>query len=268
MMKRIAFLALWALFLPMLAWAQASGAAHDYVLGAGDVLHISVYQNPDLSMDTRISESGSISYPLLGTVPLKGLTVGQAERRIEDGLRNGNFVKQPQVTIVITQVNGNMVSVLGQVNKPGRYPLAQAENRLTDMLATAGGIAPTGADTVVVVGTRDGKAFRKEIDLPSVFSADRKTPDFLLQNGDEIWVDRAPLIYIYGEVQRPGALPLMRHMTLIQALASGGGLTLRGTEKGITVHRRDANGVIQVLRPSMDDELQDGDVIYVRESLF
>ena len=268
MMKRIALLALWALCLPMLAWAQASGAAHDYVLGAGDVLHISVYQNPDLSMDTRINESGSISYPLLGTVPLKGLTVGQAEHRIEDGLRNGNFVKQPQVTIVITQVNGNMVSVLGQVNKPGRYPLAQAENRLTDMLATAGGIAASGADTVVVVGTRDGKTFRKEIDLPSVFAADRKTPDFLLQNGDEIWVDRAPLIYIYGEVQRPGQIRLERGMTLMQALAAGGGLTPRGTERGIQVRRKDAAGVTKVLELKLNDPLEPGDVVYVRESIF
>lgn len=270
-MRRHLFIALWALLLPVLAWAQKGGGAtgaQDYILGAGDVIHITVYQNPDLSMDTRINESGSISYPLLGSVPLLGLPVSQAERKIEDGLRSGNFVKQPQVTIVVTTVRGNQVSVLGQVNRPGRYPLEQAQNRLTDMLATAGGIASSGADIVTVVGTRDGKAFRTQIDLPSVFGPDKRSQDLLLQNGDVIWVDRAPVVYIYGEVQRPGINGLMRNMTLIQALATGGGLTMRGTEKGISVHRRDANGVVQVLHPSMDDMLQDGDVIYVRESLF
>lgn len=269
-MTRRWLLMLWVCLFPVWAWAQKSvtQGTQDYLLGAGDVLHVSVYQNPDLTMDTRVNENGTVSFPLLGSVQLAGLSVGQAERKLEDGLRNGNFVKQPQVTIIVTQVRGNQVSVLGQVNKPGRYPLEQAQNRLTDMIATAGGVAPTGADIVVVVGTRDGKAFRTQIDLPSVYAADRKVQDLLLQNGDQIWVDRAPLVYIYGEVQRPGAMSLMRNMTLIQALADGGGLTLRGTEKGISVHRRDATGAIQVLHPSMDDLLQDGDVIYVRESLF
>ena len=81
-------------------------------------------------------------------------------------------------------------------------------------------------------------------------------------------MERQPLVYIYGEVQRPGAMRLERSMTLMQTLASGGGLTQRGTEKGIRVHRRSADGKTQVLRPSLDDKMQDGDVVYVRESLF
>jgi polysaccharide export outer membrane protein len=81
-------------------------------------------------------------------------------------------------------------------------------------------------------------------------------------------VDRQPQIYIYGEVQRPGPIRLERNMTLMQALATGGGLTQRGTEKGIRVHRRDASGSVQAITPGMDDRVQDGDVVYVRESLF
>ena len=76
------------------------------------------------------------------------------------------------------------------------------------------------------------------------------------------------MVYIYGEVQRPGALRLERDMTVMQALATGGGLTLRGTEKGLRVHRRAADGTVQVLTPEMDDVLREGDVVYVRESLF
>ncbi len=81
-------------------------------------------------------------------------------------------------------------------------------------------------------------------------------------------VDRQPQVYIYGEVQRPGVLRLERGMTVMQALASGGGLTQRGTHKGLRVHRKTADGRIAVIEPTLDDSVQDGDVVFVRESLF
>ena len=140
--------------------------------------------------------------------------------------------------------------------------------RLTDLLAMAGGTAQGGADIVVVVGTRNGQPYRTEVDLPTVFAPGGTDKDILIINGDTAWVDRQPLVYIYGEVQRPGPMRLERGMTLMQSLASGGGLTLRGTEKGIRVHRKTADGKVRVITPTMDDRLLDGDVVYVRESLF
>ncbi len=248
--------------------SSASAASPEYRLGAGDVVRISVFQNPDLALEARLSDGGAISYPLLGTVQLGGLSVAEAERRIADGLRDGNFVRQPQVSVLVMQVRGSQVSVLGHVGKPGRYPIEAGELKLTELLAQAGGIAPTGGDVVVVVGTRHGQPMRIEVDVPGSFAGDARASDIVLHNRDTIWVDRAPQAYIYGEVQRPGALRLERGMTLMQALATGGGLTLRGTEKGIRVHRRGADGRVQVLTPTMDDVLRDGDVVYVRESLF
>lgn len=259
--------------LPMVDAALAQGSTqpvrNEYMLGAGDVIRVTVYQNPDLTLETRVSEAGVISYPLLGSVRVGGQTVTEVEKRIADGLRSGNFVKQPQVTVLVMQVRGNQVSVLGQVGRPGRYPLEVADMRLSDVLAMAGGVAPGGADLVVVAGTRNGQPFRAEIDLARAIGAgNRPGGDIQVVNGDVIWVDRAPTVYIYGEVQRPGAIRLERGMTVMQALASGGGLTLRGTEKGMRVHRRGADGKVQVLQPAMDDPLRDGDVVYVRESLF
>ena len=260
------------LFMAAAGWAataplSASGHA-EYVLGAGDVVHIVVYQNPDLTSDVRVSEAGSISFPLIGAVKVGGLTTAQAEKRIADALKSGNFVKQPQVSILVSQVRGNQASVLGQVNKPGRYPLEVADMRLTDVRAMAGGIAPTGGDWVTIVGTRDGKPFRTEVDLPTVFAAGKRGEDLIVQNGDVIWVDHAPMVYIYGEVQKPGVQPLQRGMTVIQLLAAGGGLTQRGTEKGLQLRRRGPDGKVVASQPSMDDSLRDGDVVYVRESLF
>lgn len=240
----------------------------EYRLGSGDVVRVNVYQNPDLTLETRITEAGVVSYPLLGSIRIGGLSVTAAEKLIADGLRNGNFVKQPQVTIVVLQVRGNQVSVLGQVNRPGRYPIEVADMKLTDMLANAGGIATNGADLVVLTGTRNGQPYRLEIDLPTVFSAAGGSNNVVVQNGDTLWVDRQPLVYIYGEVQRPGPMRLERGMTVMQALATGGGLTQRGTQKGIRVHRRSPDGKIQIVEPQLDDKAQDGDVVFVRESLF
>lgn len=246
---------------------SAAEGKRDYVLGAGDVVRISVYQNPDLSIETRLSESGFISFPLLGQVKLSGQSVVQAEKTLADGLRSGNFVRQPQVTVLVTQIRGNQVAVLGMVGRPGRYPLEAAGTRLTDVLAQAGGISPTGSDVVILTGQRDGKPFRREINVGQLF-IQGGSEDPALQNEDVLFVDRMPLVYIYGEVQRPGTIRLERGMSVMQALATGGGLTARGTEKGLRIHRKGADGKVAVIQPAMDDPVQSGDVIYVRESIF
>lgn len=238
-------------------------------IGAGDTVKITVYQSPDLSLETRVNEGGAISYPLLGRVQLAGLTVTAAEQHIASELKRRDFVKDPQVIIVVTQVRANQINVLGQVGKPGRYSLDLSGMRLTEVLALAGGvIAGVGSDTVVLTGTRDGHPFRHEIDLPRLFAAGGAGDDVVIAPGDTIWVDRAPQIYMYGEIQHPGALRLERGMTLMQAVAASGGATPRGTLKGIKVTRRGADGKTETIEPTMEDTLKDGDVVFIRESLF
>jgi polysaccharide biosynthesis/export protein len=251
------------------AFAQgSSAAAAEYRLGSGDVIRISVFQNPELTLETRVTEGGLISFPLLGSIKLGGLGVTQAEALIADGLRKGNFVRSPQVTLSVLQVRGNQASVLGQVNRPGRFPIEVADMRLSDLLAMAGGSNSVAADLVVLTGTRDNKPYRIEVDLPTLFTSAGRAQDVLIMNGDTVWVDRQPTVYIYGEVQRPGPMRLERDMTLMQVLATGGGLNSRGTEKGIRVHRTAANGTTEVIQAKMDDRLRHGDVVFVRESLF
>ncbi|MDB5799928.1 MAG: epsE [Rhodocyclales bacterium] len=251
-----------------LAGAQAETVANDYKLAPGDVVHVQVYQNPDLTTDTRISENGRISFPLLGGVQLGGLTVPQAEALLSRQLADGRFVIKPQVIVLLQEIRGNQVAVLGQVNKPGRYPLETTEMRVADMLALAGGIGEKGADTVIVTGMRNGKPFRKEIDLAAMYNGGDMTNEVVLAGGDAIFVNRAPVFYIYGEVQRPGIYRLDRDMMVMQGVAAGGGSTPRGTLKGIRINRRNASGKMAVVEPKMDEVLQPNDVIVVRESLF
>ena len=257
-----------ALWLTLGSATLAQDAAVQYLLAPGDGIRITVYQNPDLTLETRVGEAGAISFPLLRSVQIGGLSVRQAEQRIADGLRNGGFVKQPQVSLMVMQVRGHQVSVLGQVTKPGRYPLEVAEVRLTDMLAIAGGVSVTGGDNVVVVGVRNGQPYRVEVDLPAIFAPGRRGEDVLLQHGDVIWVERTAMVYLYGDVGKPGPVRLERGMTVMQALAAGGGIGPRGTERGMRVHRRDAQGRVRVMEVAMTEALRPDDIVFVRESVF
>jgi polysaccharide export outer membrane protein len=243
-------------------------AVEEYLLGPGDILKITVFKNPDLSLDARVSELGTVGYPLIGSVQLGGLTLPAAERKIAQMLKDGGFVLNPQVNILLTVAVGNQVSVLGEVNKPGRYPIEGAGGHLSGMLATAGGISATGADIVVVTGTRGGKPFHREIDVVKMSQSGSTVDDVELVGGDTIFVNRAPQFYIYGQVQRPGGYRLEKGMTVMQALAAGGGITGKGTTHGVVLHRREASGKVKETSVSLDQDVHDQDVIYVKESVF
>ena len=263
-----ACLLLVSLLLPTIVGAQGVQAAQpDYQLGAGDAIHIQVFQNPDLTIDTRVSENGTITYPLIGELTIGTLPIAAAEKKIADALEKGGFLQKPQVNITLVQVRGNQVSVLGQVGRPGRFPLETANTRLTDMLALAGGAVPGGDDVAIINGSRDGQPFHKLVDIPSIFLQGNVTDDIVLQGGDVVYVHRAPVFYIYGEAQRPGAYRVERGMTIMQALAQGGGPTQRGSEKRLRMHRK-VNGEMQETEPKLTDNVQADDVIYIRESLF
>ncbi len=241
--------------------------SNDYRLGAGDIIHITVFPNPDLATDVRVSESGFISYPMIGKVKVGGLTLDAAQQKIAHLLEAGGFVHDPQVNIVPTKIQGNQVSVLGQVSKPGLYPLDTFDMKVSSILAEAGGISENGADLIILVGTRDGKPYRKEIDVPEMFINHMTGDDILVRAGDVIFVRRAPMFYIYGEVQRPGMYRVERNMNVMRALAEAGGPTQKGTVRGLKLYR-DKSGKTEELTPDITAPLQGNDVLYVEESLF
>lgn len=255
------------LFAGLLFLCPLLSDASDAPLGPGDVLKISVLNNPDLSLETKIDDSGNITYPLIGTVALGGLPPPAAEKKISDMLINGSFLKKAEVHILVTLLQSQQVSVLGQVNKPGRYPI-DGKHNVTDVLAEAGGITPDGGDTATIVRVRDGKTSKDTIDLAAMMRSGDMKKDIELVGGDTIYVDRAPKFYIYGEVQHPGGYRLERNMTVLQALSVGGGLSPRGTERGIRIKRRDSHGDMQIYDAKHDDLLQVDDIVYVKESWF
>lgn len=239
----------------------------DYQIGPGDVVRITVYDHPDLTADARVSEAGSIQLPLLGDVVVRGRTTAEAGEQLAALLTRGGFVKQPQVTVMVAQYRSQQISMLGFVGRPGKYPIEQAST-LLDLLAQAGGAAPSASDTLILMRANDPANTRREIDLTALLEKGDATQNPEVMNGDVIYVPREPRYYIYGEIQRPGAYRIERDMSVIQALSVAGGLTLRGTERRLKVNRRDAAGVLQSMSIKLDDRVLPNYVLYVTESLF
>jgi len=251
----------------LLVAAPAWSADNDYRMGTGDVVRITVYGNPDLTTEARVGEDGGITFPLIGAVKAAGQTPADAEKEISSRLAKGGFIVDPNVNLNIVQYRGQQISVLGRVNRPGKFTLEKV-SRISDALALAGGISGDGADTVTLMRTRDGKTEYRDIDVIALFKPGGEASNEMIQDGDIINVARQPMFYIYGEVQRPGTFRLEQNMNLVQALSLGGGVTARGTQKGIRILRRDANGGMQELEARLADPVKKDDVIYVKESLF
>ncbi|MBT9538254.1 polysaccharide export protein EpsE [Thiobacillus sp.] len=251
----------------LLLAAPAWSADDDYRMGTGDVLRITVYGNPDLTTEARVGEDGGLTFPLIGAVKASGLTPSAVEKDIASRLSKGGFIVDPNVNLNIVQFRGQQISVLGRVNRPGKFTLEKV-SRVTDALALASGISADGADAVTLVRTQDGKTEYRDIDLVALFKQGGEASNVLVQDGDVLNVSRQPMFYIYGEVQRPGSFRLEQGMSVVQALSMGGGVNSRGTQRGILILRRAADGTLQELDAELADLVKKDDVIYVKESLF
>ncbi|HUP97852.1 MAG TPA: polysaccharide export protein EpsE [Usitatibacter sp.] len=252
---------------PTTSAIQQQASASLEAVGAGDSLRISVFRNPDLNTEARVTEQGTILFPLIGEVKVTGLSPQQVGNLIADKLRAGKYVVNPEVSVAMAQVNSRQVAVLGNVTRPGRYPIDNVNSKLTDFIAAAGGVAGSGSDSVTVLHTQDGQSKRVDVDLAQMFRDGNLANNMALSPGDTIFVHRAPVVYVYGEVQKAGAYRLEPQMTVMQAIAMGGGLTTRGTERGVRIHRRNGEGVKKI-DAHLTDTVQGDDVIFVRESIF
>jgi polysaccharide biosynthesis/export protein len=253
MMKCIAsgiFRGILLLALAAPAWAQAEK------LGIGDAIRVTVFQQPDLTTETRINEKGSIGMPLIGEVKVAGQSQAEAAKQIAAKLKDGKFLMNPQVAVALTTVRSRQVSVLGAVARPGRYALDDTSSQLSDVIAAAGGITAAGADTVVVI--RDGKETR----VPAIGKR------YELKGGETINVERAPVFYIHGEVARSGAYRVEPNMTIMHAIAAGGGITPRGSDRRLKLRRVGADGKLEEKDISLRDSVKADDVIFVKEALF
>ena len=242
-----------------LAQAAAPAASPGYVLGPNDGVAIVVYGQTEFNVATRVKPDGSIDVPLIGKVQAQGRTVITLADEITRRLVAGNFLKDPIVNVEVTEYNSRYVRVAGKVSAPGLVPLDRS-NRLLDILLRAGWVREGGSDYITLKRAADGREIRINADE----LARGATADLALDAGDTLFVADAKLVYVTGQVNRPGAYPLKPGMTVTELLATAGGVTPTGSSNKVGLRRdgareRDADG---------QTALQKGDIINVRERLF
>jgi polysaccharide export outer membrane protein len=249
--------------------------AQEASLGPGDIVRISVYGQGDLDTVARISSDGTIAVPLLGTVTVAGLTVREAEQHIATELSRRQLVRDPQVTVFVESSRAaevESVTILGNVARPGRYPVqsmsdAGAEN-VASLVALAGGLANDAADYLILTRMEGQTARTVNVNLRELFERGDVSQNYVVKQGDIAYVPRMDEFFVYGEVRNPGVYRLRSGMTVIQALSASGGLTERGTDNGIVVTRKNADGRNETIAVKMNDLLQPDDVLIIKESLF
>lgn len=325
-----------------------SALAHaDYTLGAGDYVRVTVYGDNELMRETRVSEEGVLTMPLVGEVKVGGLTTIETEKRIAEQLKRGGFIANPQVSVLVIEFMSKSVSVLGGVLKPGRYPITRPTDvkdilaeaggltaeaseiitvvrgdkrsefdlnevierrnlneqdirlvggetiyisvrdvavtgqvlrpgkygiqggtrKISDFVALAGGSTEVAGETLFFTTQRSGSSVTQEVNIDELFRSPSSAANKELLPGDVIYVPKAPQVYVYGEVQRPGMYKVDKNMTVMQAIAKAGGLTLRGTQRSVKLHRKNADGAVVKQTPDLTSVLQDEDVLFIEESL-
>ncbi|WP_245615071.1 SLBB domain-containing protein [Curvibacter gracilis] len=253
------------------AAADSSPATGVLSVGPGDLLQVTVFGQPDMSAEVSVTDGGEVTLPLIGLIRIAGMAPSEVEKVIAQRLRERQYLLQPEVSVTVRQNRSQAVSVLGEVVRPGRYPI-QGRFTVLDLLAVAGGLTPK-ADTVVVLlrkgeGGSAAPAVRIPIRLDRVASPDRSPLDMPLNHDDMVYVGQQKFFYIHGEVRRPGSYPMEPDLDVMRALSISGGVTERGSMGRINIHRKSEGTGAQDFSPRLTDPILDGDVIYVKERIF
>lgn len=236
-------------------------------LGPGDSVSIQVFGQPDVT-NVYVGDDGTISVPLLGNVQVNGLSPVEAAARVAQALKTGGYFVDPHVTILVTQPLSQLVSVLGEVNNSGRYPITP-RTTVVDLLALAGGVKDGAADIVYVLRTdASGHVNRYVVNLTGLSHSSDALPTQVLMGGDSLVVPRAEHFFVYGEVTTPGMYRLDPGMTVIEGIARAGGITPRGSERRIQLKRAGKDKQYKVLKPKPSELIQPEDIIRVKESIF
>lgn len=256
--------------------APAQNADNALRLGAGDLVSIDVFGVPDLKTEGRVSQSGDIYFPLIGKVHLAGATPEAAQSEIEQRLTDGGFLKSPHVSITIKEYATQGISVLGEVVRPGVYPLL-GQPHLLDAITVAGGLTPRAARTISISRKQqNGQTSNITVELPRDFQ-NAGDKNVAINPGDMVVVPRAGVIYVVGEVTQPGGFILegdMANMTVVQALAMSHGATKLSKLDSAKIIRRTADGRSEISVPlkkimqakAPDVAMQPDDILFVPAS--
>jgi polysaccharide export outer membrane protein len=238
-------------------------------IGPGDLIDLSVYHVPDLILKVRVDSNGVISLPLIGDLKLAGMSVRDAQLLIAHDLVEHGLVKKPEVSLFVEEFATQGITVSGEVTTPGIYPL-MGPHRLYDAISAAGGLTLKAGHTVIILhaGRRDQEEL---IDLSGEGSIEKANVE--VSPGDTIIVSKTGVVYVVGEVNRPGAFLMENNtsMSLLKAIALAGSTTKVASLKHAMIFRKSAEGTVEIevsLRDiyhakSSDVQLHAEDIVFV-----
>jgi len=265
MKKLTPFCTIAAMFVASLAAAQTTGTASapapgaptpspqaianrssDYVVGAQDVLKITVFDEPTMSGSYRVDTDGSFQYPMLGRVAVGGMRVREVEQMLKTKLEDG-YIKRAQVAVDVEQLRSRSIFVVGEVRTPGKYAMT-AQMSLIEALAAAGSTTAAASSEVMILRPHNAASAQaltpEQVDQSSVTRVNladlqlgRLSQNVTLVEGDTIFVPKAEKFFITGQVRTPGAYTYERGLTVLQAISLAGGLTEKGSSRRIKVIR-------------------------------
>jgi len=253
----------------ILPFGMACG--QDYLIGEGDLLRITVYDNPDLTTEVRVSGEGRIKVPMIDEVSVKGMTVVEIGNKLARLYADG-YIKNPQVGVFILEYRSRKVTALGEFNKPGPVEM-RGEATLMEVISNAGGLTATAGDTLILQrkspnGGTDGKGeIKMIIDLIKLLESGDKSLDIAVLDGDSIYVPRAAFVYVSGQVRNPGAYKITKGLTVLRSIALAGDFTPFARRGKANIIRKDDKGEISI-PARMDELVLPDDIIVVPESLF
>lgn len=239
-------------------------------LGPGDTVVVTVFGQPDLTARVTITADGTITLPLLGEATVAGLSPSQLGRMVAEALQKQGYLNDPQVAIDVVDVRSQVVSLLGEVQRPGRYVLS-GELSLLQLLAQAGGLQDDAGDVAVVLRSNPagGPTYRFEVPISPRQQPWQQAYDMPLQAGDIVQIAQQAQFFVYGEVNNAGAYFMQPGLDVMRALALAGGLTPRASERRVEIRRRDtASGQMATFRADLETVVLPGDVVYVKERIF
>jgi polysaccharide export outer membrane protein len=243
------------------------------VVGSGDLIGITVFGQPDMSAEIVVGDAGRIALPLIGQLNVAGLSPERLEELIASRLKEGRYLTNPTVSVQIKQSKSQVISILGEVLRPGRMNL-QSNATLLEALANAGGLTNRAdADLFILrknatqTGDKQASNITQKITVNIQRYLKESGQDMALAAGDTIYVPVQKIFFIHGEIRKPGAYPIENDMNIMKALAIGGGIGERGSARRISIHRKNESQM-QVLSADMNTPIQDNDVIYIDERFF
>jgi len=254
---------------------QQASRPPSIAIGAGDQLDIQVFDTPELSGPSRVSQSGEVNITVLGNVQVAGLTANQAARKIEAELKSKGILIDPHVTVSISEYASQGATVTGEVHAPGVYPTL-GSRRLLDMIALAGGVS-TSAGRVATIVHRDDPQHPHDVVLVANNNKLDAQENPVIYPGDTVVIDKAGIIYIMGDVGRAGGYLIdnNEHLSLLQALSLAGGWTKTSAQSKVVLIRKVPQGreeikldVSHIVHGEQADlKVANGDIVYVPSSI-